>query len=191
MAKSSEIYGGVGLGVGLGVLVGLSTSPTAAVVVSALAALVGTYVGLAKSDGSERPIRVGTFGIFLFLGLIVGIVIRANNYLTPTLSKRTEAWESIGFTKKEAADLVAFSELGVVPRGRSIAARPNRSSTDTGVYSSPAASSICSDLTTVGVAGKRDILIRQAQEMFGNKFIDPINKMDTESVEAIVGVFCE
>jgi hypothetical protein len=124
MRKSTaQLYSGSGLGLMLGLLLGLSSTPVVAVVVGAIAALLGSIVlphvpsKAAAGDAAETratiDLRAGAFGMACVVGILGGIWLRTHDVLspkTPTLIEKLEQWKSIGFSPQEARVLVARSE---------------------------------------------------------------------------------
>lgn len=120
----AQLFSGAGLGLMLGVLLGLSSAPVVAVVVGAIAALLGSLVlpqlpAKSPQEGStdERRVaidlRAGAFGLACVLGVVGGIWLRTHDALSPKqnpLKEKLEQWQSIGFEPEEARVLVARSE---------------------------------------------------------------------------------
>jgi len=124
MRKSTaQLYSGSGLGLMLGLLLGLSSTPVVAVVVGAIAALLGSIVlphlpsKATANDAAETratiDLRAGAFGMVCVVGILGGIWLRTHDVLSPkvpTLIEKLEQWKSIGFSPQEARTLVARSE---------------------------------------------------------------------------------
>ncbi|MEO6973488.1 MAG: hypothetical protein ABI135_08730 [Rhodoferax sp.] len=119
------------MGLMLGLLLGLSSAPVVAVVVGAIAALLGSIVlpqlPSKSPEGDERrttiDLRAGALGLACVVGILCGIWLRTHDALSPkkpTLSERLEQWKSIGFSPEEARVLVARSE-GLGAEGGAVA----------------------------------------------------------------------
>ena len=118
------------MGLLLGLIMGLSISPTTKIVMGALAAILGTFLGFDKSafkdtstDGTQstsstflRELRVGSFGIAVVAGILLGLTIRTNELLSPTIAESVEKWVVAGYKPEVAREFVALERLRIDPK---------------------------------------------------------------------------
>lgn len=116
---AADLFCGAGLGVLLGLLVGLSVSEVVADVVVGVVAILSAALGLVSASEkiSVRPWRIGSFGIFATLSVIVALMIRTHDALAPSALEQHRIWISLGFSVREAGELIAYRQLGVLPKG--------------------------------------------------------------------------
>jgi hypothetical protein len=117
--KSREIAAGLGLGGLIGLLLGLSVSNVTGGVISALAALLAVFLGLAqpKADAGnaaapDRSWRIAAFGFAAALAAIGGITIRAHDLLAPTVASEVQAWTDAGYAPADARSIVSRLRVG-------------------------------------------------------------------------------
>lgn len=116
-----QLFSGASIGLLLGLLMGLSTSPVVALVVGAIAALLGTVVlPLTKANDTtparqrDAAWRAGALGIAAIVGLAAGVWMRTHDVLSPprpTLAEQVAAVQAAGFSADEARRLVASREF--------------------------------------------------------------------------------
>ncbi len=125
---ASQIFSSVGIGSLIGILLGLSSSPVVGLVVGSITALLASLIGLktpATDDSDSQVltssqlklagIRTGSFGLACVLGIVVGIYMRTHNVLSPvepTLEVQFNELTQIGFSPKEARDLLVIKRFG-------------------------------------------------------------------------------
>lgn len=121
---ASQIFSSVGIGLLIGILLGLSASPVAGLVLASVTALLASLI-VAKTpikpgeqSAAERisqyqleliGVRAGVFGLICVVGIFIGIYMRTHNVLTPpepTLKQRVKELTDIGFSAKEAREVV-------------------------------------------------------------------------------------
>lgn len=143
---------GIGIAVGLllGLLVGLSASEVVASVVAGLVGLLGTLFGLRSETAAgilpgANGARVVGFALAMVSALLMGIFIRTHGLLEPTPQESVARWENAGFSKREAAQLVAFERTGLLPEGRSTG-NANRVKASTGALFSVESLDSCETL---------------------------------------------
>ena len=144
-----EITAGVSLGALIGLLVGLATSGVVGSVVAGLMAMIGTFFGLQGSETrllSATPPRITAFSVAAVLAVLVGISMRTNDALTPSLQSSLHAWQDIGFKPETARRIVAFERLGMVPEFWVSPQGSARGKVSTVLYNAKAAGS-CGTLT--------------------------------------------
>lgn len=103
----AAIFNGLGIGSFLGLLLGLSVSPVVSGVIGTISSLLAILVGLnEKFLDPIKSLRIGSFGLFSVIGILVGLYIRANNPFAPSLADKMTAYTEIGFTDEEARNFV-------------------------------------------------------------------------------------
>ncbi|MDF2179929.1 hypothetical protein P2G88_16875 [Aliiglaciecola sp. CAU 1673] len=115
----ADLFSGAGIGVLLGVLMGLSVTQVVAEVVVGLVALLSAALGLVSTTEkiTVRPWRIGAFGICATLSVVAAIYVRTHDLLAPSESEQHVTWKAMGFSDKEAGQLVAYRQLGILPKG--------------------------------------------------------------------------
>ncbi|MDX1536878.1 hypothetical protein [Arsukibacterium sp.] len=114
---AADLFCGAGIGVLLGVLVGLSANEVVADVVVGIVAILAAALGLVSASEKigARPWRIGAFGIFSTLSVIAALMVRTHDALAPSAMEQHRLWTAIGFSEREAGELVAYRQLGVKP----------------------------------------------------------------------------
>ncbi len=103
----SAIFNGLGIGLLLGVLLGLSVSPVVSGVIATISSLLAVLVGLnEKLLDPLKSLRIGSFGLFSVVGILIGLYFRANDPFAPTLLERMEEYRSIGYSEEEAREMI-------------------------------------------------------------------------------------
>ncbi|WP_439482769.1 hypothetical protein [Cyclobacterium plantarum] len=103
----AAIFNGLGIGLFLGILLGLSVSPVVSGVIGSISSLLAILIGLnEKFLDPIKSLRIGAFGLFSVVGIIIGLYIRANDPFAPTLSDKMEEYLAIGYTEAEAKAFV-------------------------------------------------------------------------------------
>lgn len=126
--KWPEVYGGGGLGLLVGVLLGLSATEVVGGVITALMALLATYLGLKSQSGEEgaktsvvasanQAIRLGSFALVCVVGIFVGLFVRTHNLTGRSIPNQVQQLRDAGFPDSTARSLIAFREFGVKPGG--------------------------------------------------------------------------
>lgn len=101
------IFNGLGIGLLLGILLGLSISPVVSGVVATLSSLLAVLIGLnEKYIDTLKSLRIGAFGLFAVAGILLGLYIRANDPLSPSLNERKKEFEELGFNEQEIKFLI-------------------------------------------------------------------------------------
>ena len=122
MAK--EAFAGTGLGLLVGLLLGMSSTSVAGIVVAALTAGLGAFFGLARSDGPDRTVRIGCFGLACAVAAIGGVTVRAGPWLERDVGSEVARWTKAQYPPEEARTLVAYQLLGIRPTGREVGTLP-------------------------------------------------------------------
>lgn len=122
-----DILAGCAMGALVGLLIGLSNAPVVAAAVSALLALLVTYLGLGgagapKSDAKMER-RLASFCVFTLIALVLGVVARANQWFAPSVASEIKTWMDAHASPEQALALVAFERLGLLPAGQTASAR--------------------------------------------------------------------
>jgi hypothetical protein len=122
-----QLLAGTALGLLLGLLVGLSSSPVVATVIGALTGGMLLFLGFTSRGHSDSNSpssleaagwRLTGFGLACTAALIVGLVVRTQNLLTPPIKKQVSELTDAGFTADEAHGWVAYRNIGVLMRAR-------------------------------------------------------------------------
>ena len=149
----SEILSGAGLGLLVGLLLGLAVSEVVGGVVASLAALLGAYLGL-RSGGdatdanlsAARASRTIGFGLLCVAGILLGVAIRANNWLAPTPDQMIERWTAAGYPPKQARELVAYERLGIAADNWNVIRGPGAAAQATSALFGTESLNACSEL---------------------------------------------
>ena len=104
---------GAALGLCVGILLGMTTTPVIGTVVGALAALFATLFGVRLQD-VEGFARIGGFGAFCVLGVLVGVSVRTHNVLGISVGQQVDEWVAAGYDKGTAQKIVLYRELGLL-----------------------------------------------------------------------------
>jgi hypothetical protein len=108
---------GIGIGMLLGIAVGLSSSPVIGVVVGAMGTGLLALLGLKDNTAIPNPaqaLRLVGFGFACTVGLLVGLLLRTSDVLSPKLISQQEQWKSIGFSEDEAKKVVLYQRVGLL-----------------------------------------------------------------------------
>lgn len=120
----SAIFNGLGIGLLLGILLGLSVSPVVSGVIATISSLLAVLVGLnEKFLDPLKSLRIGSFGLFSVVGILIGLYLRANDPFAPTLFDKMEEYRSIGYSDKEAREMITgfiLADSGKVLRQASV-----------------------------------------------------------------------
>lgn len=103
----SAVFNGLGIGILLGILLGLSVSPVVSGVIATISSLLAVLVGLnEKFLDPLKSLRIGSFGLFAVIGILLGLYLRANDPFAPTLLDKMEEYRSIGYSDEEAREMI-------------------------------------------------------------------------------------
>ena len=103
----AAIFNGLGIGLFLGLLLGLSVSPVVSGVIGTITSLLAILVGLnEKFLNPIKSLRIGSFGLFSVVGILIGLYIRANDPFAPSLSDKMKIYTDIGYSEIEARRFV-------------------------------------------------------------------------------------
>lgn len=103
----TAVFNGLGIGLFLGLLLGLSVSPVVSGVIGTISSLLAILIGLnEKFLDPIKSLRIGAFGLFSVVGILLGLYIRANDPFAPSLSDKMEEYLSIGYSEAEAKAFV-------------------------------------------------------------------------------------
>ncbi|MEZ5103990.1 MAG: hypothetical protein R2757_05815 [Draconibacterium sp.] len=113
-----SLLNGLGVGLLLGLLLGLAVSPVVSSIIGTLSSLLVILLGLNDKYMSViKSLRIGSFGIFAVVGILLGMYIRTQNALSPTTSDLMREYTETGFEKNEALYYVARQTFDFVPIG--------------------------------------------------------------------------
>lgn len=112
------IVNGLGVGLLLGLLLGLAVSPVVSGIIGTLSSLLVVLLGLNdKYLSIVKSLRIGSFGLFAVVGILLGIYIRTHDALSPTTTDLMKEYTETGFEKNEALYYVARQTFDFVPLG--------------------------------------------------------------------------
>jgi len=129
--KRATIFSGIGLGLLLGLIMGLSVSETVKIVMGALTAVLGAFLGFDKrsfsgisSDEYKKEnqnahftaLRAGWFGFAVIAGILLGMWIRTHEVFSLSLEKSIKQWTDAGYEPEYARKLVVFQRLAINPQ---------------------------------------------------------------------------
>jgi len=129
--KKATIFSGIGLGLLLGLIMGLSVSETVKIVMGALTAVLGAFLGFDKRSfsgiSSEEyqkenqnahftALRAGWFGFAVIAGILFGMWFRTHEVFTTSLEKSIKQWTDAGYEPDYARKLVVFQRLAIHPK---------------------------------------------------------------------------
>ena len=112
-----DALAGVSMGALVGLLIGLSAVPVVASAVGALLALLVTFFGFARSEGTMATrtsgARLAGFGLAMAVALVAGIALRSHGALGPSYADRVAHFAVDGMPRERALDLAAYEHLGL------------------------------------------------------------------------------
>ncbi len=148
MKKSTAIFGGAGLGILIGLLIGMSTSGTVGLVIGAISSTLIVLLGFKeKGDSNLQTLRVGAFGLFCSVAILIGLYFRVNNLFSPSVKSEMEMWTSDSlFSLNEAKTYFLYDRFGFVPSGVKIDSTVDRKRTQVVLYGSDISISTCDKL---------------------------------------------
>ncbi|WP_424990780.1 hypothetical protein [Fluviibacterium sp. S390] len=118
----SDLFAGAGMGLLLGTVMGLTTTPVVSVVVGALAALLGVFMGLDGSgdDSGRTPrvngVRIGALGAAAVIGFGLGLYVRINNPLAESPVDQMARWaEALPEDPTLAKQMMLYERTGISP----------------------------------------------------------------------------
>lgn len=129
--KRATIFSGIGLGLLLGLIMGLSVSETVKIVMGALTAVLGAFLGFDKRSfsgiSSEEyqkenqnahftALRAGWFGFAVIAGILFGMWVRTHEVFSISLEKSIKQWTDAGYEPDYARKLVVFQRLAINPQ---------------------------------------------------------------------------
>lgn len=129
--KRATIFSGIGLGLLLGLIMGLSVSETVKIVMGALTAVLGAFLGFDRRSfsgiSSEEfqkenqnahftALRAGWFGFAVIAGILFGMWIRTHEVFSFSLEKSIKQWTDAGYEPDYARKLVVFQRLAINPQ---------------------------------------------------------------------------
>lgn len=114
----AALLNGLGVGVLLGVLLGLAVSPVVSGVIGTLSSILLVLLGLNdKQMTTIKSLRIGMFGIFAVVGIIMGMYIRTTDALSHNTTQLKDEYTRTGFSKDQALYYVALKKFKYVPVG--------------------------------------------------------------------------
>ena len=108
-----SVFSGAGIGLMVGVLLALSASPTVGIFIGALGSGLAALLGLNDSSFSQaKGLRIGSLGFAVLVGLGIGLYARTHDSLAPSLETQRQEYVALGFTDREALDILRARRLG-------------------------------------------------------------------------------
>ncbi|MCL1123212.1 hypothetical protein [Shewanella surugensis] len=109
-----SLFGGSGIGLLFGVIMGTSVTPTVATMLGVLSSLLGAILGLNdRYFNDAKAVRLGSFGLACVIGAYLGVFVRSNNLLSPSLIELKQEYVSLGYSESQALDFIYAKEFGV------------------------------------------------------------------------------
>lgn len=103
----SAVFNGLGIGLLLGILLGLSVSPVVSGVIATISSLLAVLVGInEKFLDPLKSLRIGSFGLFAVIGILLGLYLRANDPFAPSLLDKMKEYQAIGYSDEEAREMI-------------------------------------------------------------------------------------
>jgi hypothetical protein len=113
---STAIFNGVGVGLLLGMLFSLTMSPVVSGIIGTLSSMLALLLGLNERFLSPlKSLRIGAFGLSCVAGMLLGMYIRTNQALSPSMKSLKEEYIEVGFTEEEALDFIAYKKFNLAP----------------------------------------------------------------------------
>lgn len=171
----TAIFNGAGIGILLGTLLGLAISPVVSGIIGTLSGLLAVLLGISEKYISPlKSFRIGAFGFFCVGGILLGMYIRTNNGLLPSRSKMMTAYTSIGYTKEEALDFIAFREFGLAPASWTGGqATGSQAGDEESSESSEVEGEESADASTEESMVSKSGTVAKGQQSSGRKFVNP------------------
>ncbi len=203
----SAVAGGA-IGLLVGIAAGLSSAPVIAVVVGAISAGLLILLGLKKGDpatesaGDEHArdpsvARIAAFGIVCTLGLLLGVLARAHDMLSPSITKSVQTWKDAGYPEQQAREIVVYLRAGLSKgkEGELVANRPSLAGAQSTFLAAAASDSVCRFFDRNNYKTTDDMLDAMKQqggalEKFATS-LEPISGAQRDDViNAAGGVIC-
>jgi len=100
-------------------LLGLSISPVVSGVIATLSSLLAVFLGLnEKLLDPLKSLRIGAFGLFAVVGILIGLYMRANDPFTPTLLEKKNEYVALGYSEAEARNFITGAILADTGKAR-------------------------------------------------------------------------
>lgn len=113
----NQIFAGLGLGLLVGFVIGLSSSEVTGIILGALVSLLAAFFGLREKKGDDQVnhFLIGSFGIFCVVGIVIGIYLRAHNFLAPSFKEKYAKYQDLGFlTDEDKREAFFAEEFGIL-----------------------------------------------------------------------------
>lgn len=148
MRNSSAFFGGTGIGLLIGFLIGMTTLGVVGIIIGTLATILLAYIGGKEEGTSEsKALRIGAFGLFCVIGILLGLYLRVTDAFLPSPSAEVSEWmkDSI-FTQEEAKTYYIYDRFAFVPEGQNIDTLKDRKAGRTILYGFETTQSDCDKL---------------------------------------------
>jgi len=124
----AAVFNGLGVGLLLGILLGLAVSPVVSAFIGSLSSVLVLLLGLnEKLFTVVKSIRIGSFGLFGVVGILLGFYIRSHSPLAPSLSELKEEYIALGYDDTVAKNILLYQEFNLIPKdwmGRMVMPQP-------------------------------------------------------------------
>ncbi|MGZ5253445.1 MAG: hypothetical protein ACXWV4_03720 [Flavitalea sp.] len=131
--KNREVFSGIGLGLLVGLIIGLSIAEVSGIILGALTSLLAVFFGLKPEDGthSNKSLTIGSFSFACVIAICIGLFMRANNVLTPSIANDVKEYQLANFDTAEIKQIILLKKLGIVPQGYTFSKEAIQSSSNT------------------------------------------------------------
>lgn len=131
--KNREVFSGIGLGLLVGLIIGLSIAEVSGIILGALTSLLAVFFGLKPEgeSGNSKSITIGSFSFSCVIAICIGLFMRANNVLTPSIENEVKEYQLANFDNAEIKQIILLKKLGIVPQGYTFSKDAIQSSSNT------------------------------------------------------------
>ncbi len=109
---AASIFAGIGIGLMVGLLLGLAAPSAKSIVgifISAVGVALAALLGLNdKHFSTAKGLRIGSFGLAVFLAAPAGIYARDHGLFSPSIDKQIKAITTLDFSKEQALNYLAI-----------------------------------------------------------------------------------
>jgi len=128
-ANGASVFAGIGIGLMVGLLLGMSApsaKPVVGIFIGAVGVALAALLGLNdKNFSTAKGLRIGSFGLAVFLAAPAGIYARDHGLFSPGLGERITQVTSLGYSKDQALSYLIKSEAAAKADGNELMALMN------------------------------------------------------------------